>query len=51
MPRQLFVDTELEIDWDRDRVTCLRSCMMKPEHLDWIDRIWQTFESVADRAI
>ncbi|MDR3741646.1 MAG: aminotransferase class V-fold PLP-dependent enzyme [Terracidiphilus sp.] len=21
-------------------VTCLRSVMMKPEHLDWIDRVW-----------
>jgi glutamate/tyrosine decarboxylase-like PLP-dependent enzyme len=20
---------------------CLRSCLMKPEHLDWIDRIWK----------
>ncbi|MEX0977047.1 MAG: aminotransferase class I/II-fold pyridoxal phosphate-dependent enzyme [Woeseia sp.] len=21
-------------------VTCLRSCLMKPEHLDWIDDLW-----------
>lgn len=21
-------------------VTCLRSCLMKPEHLDWLDEIW-----------
>jgi len=22
-------------------VTCLRSVLMKPEQLDWVDRIWQ----------
>ena len=22
-------------------VTCLRSCLMKPEHLDWIDDLWE----------
>jgi len=25
---------------DRATVTCLRSVLMKPEHLDWLDRIW-----------
>ncbi len=23
-----------------DPVTCLRSCLMKPEHLDWLDELW-----------
>jgi tyrosine decarboxylase/aspartate 1-decarboxylase len=27
---------------DRETVTCLRSVLMKPEHLDWIERIWET---------
>ena len=27
-----------------ESVTCLRSCLMKPEHLDWLDRIWQVLE-------
>src|SRR6266496_4750783 len=26
---------------DRDTVTCLRSVLMKPEHLDWVERIWE----------
>lgn len=26
---------------DRDRVTCLRSVLMKPEHYDWVGRIWE----------
>jgi tyrosine decarboxylase / aspartate 1-decarboxylase len=26
---------------DEEYVTCLRSCLMKPEHEDWIDEIWK----------
>jgi tyrosine decarboxylase/aspartate 1-decarboxylase len=26
---------------DRDTLICLRSVLMKPEHLDWVDRIWE----------
>ena len=25
------------------RVTCLRSVLMKPEHMEWLDRIWTEF--------
>src|SRR5437660_2358594 len=25
---------------DRETMTCLRSVLMKPEHLDWVDKIW-----------
>ncbi len=28
-------------------VTCLRSVLMKPEHLDWMDRIWALLEELA----
>ena len=51
MPRELFVDIAPEINWDRDRVTCLRSCLMKPEHLDWMDRIWTIIELVAHQTV
>lgn len=26
---------------DRDTITCLRSVLMKPEHGDWLDQIWE----------
>jgi glutamate/tyrosine decarboxylase-like PLP-dependent enzyme len=26
---------------DRETLTCLRSVLMKPEHLDWMERIWE----------
>jgi hypothetical protein len=32
-------------------VTCLRSCLMKPEHLAWIDRIWKALDSATDTAL
>jgi hypothetical protein len=28
---------------------CLRSCLMKPEHLDWVDRIWEILVEVSPR--
>jgi tyrosine decarboxylase / aspartate 1-decarboxylase len=34
------------VRFESDFVTCLRSCLMKPEHLDWLDRIWE----ILDRA-
>lgn len=29
-----------ELADDADTVTCLRSVLMKPDHLEWMDRIW-----------
>lgn len=33
------VDPSLQVNGEHTVV--LRSCLMKPEHLDWLDRIWQ----------
>ena len=32
---------------DRLGLTCLRSVLMKPEHLDWLDRIWAILDQAA----
>ncbi len=29
---------------DQETVTCLRSCLMKPEHLDWLDELWRILD-------
>ncbi len=29
-----------ELNGDEETITCLRSCLMKPEHVDWIDQIF-----------
>ena len=36
------------VDFDQQYVTCLRSCLMKPEHLDWVESIWGILSKVAN---
>ena len=35
-----------ELEMDQDAVVCLRSCLIKPEHDDWIDTIAQLITDV-----
>jgi glutamate/tyrosine decarboxylase-like PLP-dependent enzyme len=48
LPAGFFESLDPVVRRDRDTVTCLRSVLMKPEHLDWIDRIWQILVSSGD---
>ena len=50
-PAKLLKDSWQEVTMDVDPVTCLRSCLMKPEHLDWIDRIWKILSKVTDKVV
>ncbi len=50
LPKFLFVDHWLGLEWDQDCVTCLRTCLMKPEHLDWMGKIWKALDVAAKRA-
>jgi glutamate/tyrosine decarboxylase-like PLP-dependent enzyme len=45
-----FFDLAPAIARDRETITCLRSVMMKPEHHDWIDRIWKVLCDATDAA-
>ena len=36
---------------DRETVTCLRSVLMKPEHLDWIPRIWEELSAATSEVL
>lgn len=49
LPATLFSDAGSEMTWDQDTVLCLRSCVMKSEHLDWMDRIWERLNKAAGR--
>ncbi|MCB1754277.1 MAG: aspartate aminotransferase family protein [Gammaproteobacteria bacterium] len=40
----LAVFPDLQID--SESTVCLRSCLMKPEHLDWLERIWAIIDEV-----
>jgi tyrosine decarboxylase/aspartate 1-decarboxylase len=36
---------------DRETITCLRSVLMKPEHLDWIPRIWDELSAATSEVL
>jgi tyrosine decarboxylase/aspartate 1-decarboxylase len=38
-----------DVEFDQSYVTCLRSCLMKPEHLEWIDQIWRILDRSIDQ--
>jgi hypothetical protein len=42
-----FFDHHQGVDWDQEEITCVRSCLMKPEHLDWLDEIWTIIDGTA----
>lgn len=47
-----FFDLEAcSMKQDTDTVTCLRSVLMKPEHKDWLARIWTLLSEAVDAAI
>ncbi len=45
LPVALFPNLDPAISRDHAKLTALRSVLMKPEHLDWIDRIWHILTS------
>jgi glutamate/tyrosine decarboxylase-like PLP-dependent enzyme len=48
LPISLFSSLSPTVRRDRETITCLRSVLMKPEHLNWIDRIWQILSDAID---
>ncbi len=46
LPADLLRRRWPDVQYDQATVSCLRSCLMKPEHWEWIDRIWQILKSV-----
>ncbi len=49
LPAAIMRHSWHDIDWDQDQVTCLRSCLVKPEHLEWADRIWLALDRATNR--
>jgi hypothetical protein len=43
-PRALCEASGAVEDWDQDRLSCLRACVMKPEHEDWIAEILERLD-------
>jgi len=51
-PRQMVEPCQAIETWDAEQVTCLRSCLMKPEHLTWMPEITKRLDAaVAEMAV
>ncbi len=50
-PSALLRPTWPGVDFDRPEVTCLRACLMKPEHADWLERIWDILDAAVRSAL
>jgi tyrosine decarboxylase / aspartate 1-decarboxylase len=46
-PVRLLKNIWEDVNYDAETVTCLRSCLMKPEHLDYLDKIWEILDQTA----
>jgi len=47
-PARLAGDKWSDVVMDQESITMLRSCLMKPEHEQWIDKIWDILDKVAE---
>lgn len=51
MPLSFFDLDSLEIEKDRETITCLRSVLMKSEHEEWLEHIWNILDLTADTVL
>jgi tyrosine decarboxylase/aspartate 1-decarboxylase len=50
-PSSLLQGRWNDVEFDRQNVVCLRSCLMKPEHYDWLGSIWKILDTVANACV
>jgi tyrosine decarboxylase / aspartate 1-decarboxylase len=46
-PRAMLAASRPVENWDAETITCLRACVMKPEHKDWLPEIVKRLQSAA----
>jgi hypothetical protein len=51
LPIEFFRQGHAAMNRDQETVTCLRSVLMKAEHLEWVDRIWEILDTVASKTM
>ncbi len=49
LPVSFFASSLEGIKRDDESITCLRSCLMKPEHLSWVEKIYQLLGEIFHR--
>ena len=48
LPVKFFADNLGAMAKDRETITCLRSVLMKPEHREWLPKIWELLQDSVD---
>jgi glutamate/tyrosine decarboxylase-like PLP-dependent enzyme len=51
LPLEFYALDDRNMEKDKPTITCLRSVLMKPDHLEWIDRIWHILDRVTGAAL
>ena len=51
LSRPLLEHHGSDLAWDANEVVCLRSCLMKPEHLDWLAEILRRLEEISEAVL
>ena len=51
LPAKFFDLAAAGMAEDRDRITCLRSVLMKPDHREWVPRIWDILDKATSVAL
>ena len=46
LPECLLASHWPSVEFDTPSVLCLRSCLMKPEHAEWMDEIWEILDAI-----
>ena len=47
LPAELLYGHWPDVEFDTPTAICVRSCLMKPGHADWLDRIWHIIDRIA----
>ncbi len=50
LPVRFLAACGAAVEPDQEEALCLRSVLMKPEHLAWVDRLWRILNEAADEA-
>jgi len=51
LPVDFFVGNLGTMKRDRGSITCLRSVLMKPEHREWVGRIWELLGEATEECL
>jgi len=51
LPTEFWAANRGAMRRDRETMTCLRSVLMKPEHLEWIPRIWDALSAATSEVL